>query len=128
MFNIFDKIQRKQTLNMIEKSKNICYHLTLAIFANFVFRFEHQYLRIKNSIVWISRNKFEFNDEEVLYICSKYSHVWIINKDADIDEKCNIKIKKILFQSLLQVITKRIWRIVLWLWNLKFVEVTDLFI
>ena len=77
-------------------------------FDDYALRFEDQILRVEDPVVWIPRDEYEFSDEEISYIRSKYSHVWITNENADIDGKYNIKIRQPLPPSLLRAIARRI--------------------
>ena len=108
MPNALDKLLHKSMFNMTKKSKDTRHHVAPSSFDDYALRFEDQILRVEDPVVWIPRDEYGFSDEEISYIRSKYSHVWITNENADIDEKCNIKIRQPLSPSLLRAIARRI--------------------
>lgn len=110
MLNVLNKTFRKNMFNSTKKQKSTRHHLIFSNFDDYVFKFKDQILRVEHLIVWISQNEYEFNDEKILYIRSKYLHIWIINKNVNIDDKYNIKIRQFLFLSLFRIIAKQIWR------------------
>lgn len=84
------------------------YHIFFDNFYICGVKLEHQIFHVENSVFWISRNEYWFNDDEISYIRSKYLNIIIINENAEIDEKDNVKIERKLFQSIFQIITKQI--------------------
>lgn len=102
--SLYNKHDKRELQSNTTRKSNIM----SSTFDRSAFRLEHQVLRIEDLVVWIPRDEYRFSDEEVSHICSKYPNVWVSNKHADMDRKCNIKVQENLPKSIFQAVTKQI--------------------